>query len=110
MSPRRTTTGEPGGNPESFGERLASAGLAVAGGQGGGLTIARLERGGLAADAGLRRGDEIVSINGRDVANLNDLQEALNDIPSGSPLEVLVQRNGRMIRTEIEAEPAGGRR
>jgi S1-C subfamily serine protease len=64
----------------------------------------------MAAQAGLRRGDEIVSINGRDLSSRGDFQQAFDDIPSGSPIELVVRRNGRMIRTEIDAGASAERR
>lgn len=48
----------------------------------------------VAQRAGLQAGDIILSLNGRDLDSLADLSEINNSLPVGSPLPLLVERDG----------------
>jgi S1-C subfamily serine protease len=59
--------------------------------QGEGVLVADLARDGLAAEAGIKRGDVIVSINRKRIAGVADYQRSLQQAPGGN-LIVLVRR------------------
>jgi S1-C subfamily serine protease len=64
---------------------------------GSGARIADLEPGGPAADAGLRRGDTIVSLDGRPVRAPGDVAAAVQRRRVGDRVTVVVRRGGRRI-------------
>jgi serine protease Do len=59
------------------------------------LVVARSADG--AADIPLTTGDVIRALNGRRVTKLDDLRNALKQIPAGSPVALQVQRENRLI-------------
>lgn len=58
-----------------------------------GVVIVQIGKG-VASDAGLRRGDIIVQINGVDINNIADFEEAMGRAKPGSTLRLLTKRNG----------------
>lgn len=56
-----------------------------------GVLVQELDEG-PAADAGIRRGDVIVKLNGVDVENSNQLKKLVRELPAGKSVPVLVQR------------------
>ncbi|XEQ92864.1 Putative serine protease HtrA [Sporomusa carbonis] len=62
-----------------------------------GVYIARVEKNGPAYQAGIQEGDIIVKINGVDVNSVADLRSALDSIPVGSKVDVVIIRNGRTL-------------
>ncbi|MDB5369639.1 MAG: hypothetical protein JWP20_1197 [Roseomonas sp.] len=75
-----------------------SLGLRLAGGRRGSVIIAALVAGGTAANAGLREGDEILSIDGYAVSarRINEAAELLEGF-TGSEVTLVVRRNGRRL-------------
>ena len=63
-----------------------------------------------AAAAGLRGGDRIVSVNGKPLLSLGQLQSAVETAPIGEELTVLVERGGQRIEVKVrpQAQPATG--
>lgn len=63
---------------------------------------------GPAAGAGIRPGDVIVSIDGRTVANADELVIAIRDNSPGDTIDVVVEREGspRTFQVTLEAQPA----
>ncbi len=57
-----------------------------------------------AADAGLRPGDEIRSIDGRTIAEWSDLVAIVSSSP-GKPLPVVLLRGGRELSVEVRPRP-----
>jgi C-terminal processing protease CtpA/Prc len=59
-----------------------------------------------AEQAGLRRGDEITSINGEDVEDQNDVVDELRNFEPGERLRLTVYRNGqeRTIRARLASQ------
>ncbi len=57
-----------------------------------GVVLVAVEPNGPAADAGLIRGDIIVSANRRPIRGLNDLEEAMGRVPEGGDLLLRVER------------------
>jgi len=66
-----------------------------------GIGLQSLERGGPADDAGLRQGDIIVKLAGRDIANSGDLFKALTENRAGDRVEVEFFRGSTQKTAEI---------
>lgn len=75
-----------------------------------GLLVRGVEDDGLAARAGLRQGDLLVSAGGRPLADADDLYEVLESLEAGAPLILEVVRGSEeltvSVRLEAEAPPA----
>lgn len=59
-----------------------------------GVVVTEVERGGLAASAGIRPGDVIVSVNGKDVVNAIAFREVLNEAGRSEGLRLQVKTDG----------------
>jgi serine protease Do len=68
-----------------------------------GVVLARVESGSPAERAGLRRGDVVVTINGRDVRTPHELSLAVADARPGSALKMSVVRDGRSLSLDVRA-------
>lgn len=64
---------------------------------GGGVAVVDALRGGIAAETGIKRGDVIVSINRKKIANKSDYTKAIQRVGAGSTLAILVRRGGASI-------------
>jgi immune inhibitor A len=85
---------------------LAAAGRAVMGitlgtGKGPGVKLADVTPGGPAAVAGLKAGDVIMKVDGKDVDGDTGFRELLNDRRPGDRLAILAERDGK----RVEAQP-----
>ncbi len=58
-----------------------------------GVVVSKVEPGGLAWHAGIRRGDVVVSVNGVEVKSIRDYREALDDANVNSGVRLRVERN-----------------
>jgi S1-C subfamily serine protease len=70
------------------------------------VEIARAEKGAAATAAGLRSGDIILSLAGRSVENIPDLQRILGEIPLNEPAQIeVLRRTERLVVpvTPVEA-------
>jgi S1-C subfamily serine protease len=67
-------------------------------GRSGGIGVMEVVEGSPAAKAGLRAGDLIVGVGGRPVSRAGDLQGQMIGAPIGSPLEVEILRDSRLMR------------
>jgi S1-C subfamily serine protease len=77
----------------------ASAYLGVGGaGSGHGVVISQTEPGSPAADAGLKQGDAIQSINGKEVRTMTDVQQIVHRHQPGALLAIRFRRAGQ-VRT-----------
>ncbi len=79
---------------------------------GNGARVSRLAAGSPAARAGLRSGDIIVGLNGRDVWNYHDLVDGVSGLSPNSTAELNVLRNGRtvpLVATVAAVQRAGYR-
>jgi S1-C subfamily serine protease len=74
------------------------------GGRSTGLRVASVVAGGPADRAGLRSGDLLLTVGGREVAVAQDLQRLMFAEAIGRPLPVTVMRNGALV--DVIAEPA----
>ena len=63
-----------------------------------GVYVLSVTSGSNADDAGFKRGDQIVSVNGTEVSTEDDITKALEDNSVGDVVDVTVNRNGREIK------------
>lgn len=77
----------------------------------GGVGVARVEPG-PARDAGLREGDILMTISGRRIDTPERLREVVAELPPGSSVPVLVQRDGGplFLALQLPAADAGERK
>jgi len=77
---------------------------------GTGALVARVIPGGPAADAGLRTGDRIVAIGGREVAQSADVSGVITDRKPGDKVDIRVRRSGaeRTLRVTLGTRPESG--
>jgi serine protease Do len=66
--------------------------MGVKPGQDTGAVVVDVTQGSAAFEAGIMPGDVIVKFNGKPVANAQDLSNAVADLPSGTQVPVIVQR------------------
>jgi len=65
--------------------------------RGGGVVVADALRGGIAAEAGMRRGDVIVSINRKRITSIGEYTRAIGQAERGGTLTILVRRGDASI-------------
>lgn len=66
-----------------------------------GLKIAEVVPGGAADKAGIRTGDILINVGGRDVSTIVQLSRALRDYKAGDTAAVTVYREGKLVRMII---------
>lgn len=94
---------EPGGNRQQDGEADLLGLVVEDSGQGQGVVVADTLRGGAAAEAGIRRGDLIVSINRKRITNTTEYERAIHSSRSGN-LTILVRRGDASIYFALRAK------
>jgi Do/DeqQ family serine protease len=72
----------------------------------GGVVVQRILAGSPAARGGLKVGDVILSINGKDVFDQEELRFLLAVVPMGETVNVLVNRSGADVPLSIRLQPA----
>jgi S1-C subfamily serine protease len=92
------------------GTRRLPAGLAERLGRSAGLEVVQLLDGSPAAEAGVRAGDVIVSLDGRPIGGVGDLQRSLVGDLVGRRVDVTLERDGRLAEltitpTELRVDP-----
>jgi S1-C subfamily serine protease len=65
------------------------------------VEVMEVDRGGLAAEAGVMPGDWIVSLNDRIVAGTDDLHRLLSSLPTDQPFELGIVRDGRSLELHV---------
>jgi hypothetical protein len=85
----------------------ASLGLKVTGEGEAGLTVAAVEPESLAAQAGLRNNDRIVSVNGRPVQNSGLLMAYLGG-QDGRRVPLVIERDGRQFSVQLATAEVNG--
>jgi Do/DeqQ family serine protease len=71
----------------------------------GGILVDSVTPGGAAAEAGLKRGDVIVQINGKDVGDAGELRYRVTLIPVGEKGQMTIVRNGKTENLTFTAKP-----
>ncbi len=66
--------------------------------------VERVRRGSLAERAGVRPDDLILSVNGRQVADVEEYAERLESVSSDEPIELVIRRDRTIHSIRIEAE------
>ena len=69
-----------------------------------GLLINDVRPGGPAAKAGIKAGDVVVHLDGKDIKNIYDYTGALGSIKIGKPTKVTVMRKGKKVVLQITPE------
>ena len=67
--------------------------LAASGGPPTGVLVSSVTSGGGAAEAGIRRGDLILDIDGKDIRTVDQLRAVVSAIPPGTPVDVNLWRS-----------------
>ncbi|WP_414752580.1 HhoA/HhoB/HtrA family serine endopeptidase [Anabaena sp. CCY 9910] len=70
-----------------------------------GVLLVRIVPGSPAADAGLRPGDIIQSINNQSVTTVEEVQRIVENSQIGKPLQVQIERNGRTTQVAVSPAP-----
>jgi C-terminal processing protease CtpA/Prc len=73
----------------------------------GGLSVSQVQQGTPAAQAGLRAGDQIVSIDGRNISSQQQFFAYLGG-QYGRQIPVVINRNGQQYTIQLAPEPGGG--
>jgi Do/DeqQ family serine protease len=87
---------DPGGRGDQPGQGDL-LGLVVDDAEQGGVVVLDVGRGSAAADAGIRRGDVIVSVNRKNVSNRGEYLRSIQQVGRGGSLTVLVRRDDASI-------------
>ncbi len=69
-----------------------------------GVVVSQMTRNSAAYDAGIRPGDVIVSLNGKDVADQAQLLRLVSDSPIGSTVTIGAYRDGRKIEFRVAVQ------
>ena len=69
-----------------------------------GLLINDVRAGGPAAKAGIKAGDVVVELDGKEIKNIYDYTAALNGIKIGKPTKVVVKRKDKKVELKITPE------
>lgn len=74
-----------------------------------GVLISEVQPGGPADGAGLRAGDIVTAFNGRSLRSMDDLRLSVAEVRPGTGVDIVVHREGRERRLEVEVgEQPGG--
>ncbi|HEY3176014.1 MAG TPA: PDZ domain-containing protein [Candidatus Polarisedimenticolia bacterium] len=75
-----------------------------------GILVNRVVENSPAADSGIRAGDIIISVDGKDVDNIGDIGRALGDRDEGDKVSVSVIRDGSEKTIDVKVSDRPGRR
>ena len=67
-----------------------------------GVMVKSVDDGSPAAASGIQDGDIILSINGKQISDVNDYQLKLNDISTGQTILVEIKRKGKILNTSLK--------
>jgi len=70
----------------------------------GGVIVRQVESGSVAAEAGIRSGDVLVSIDHRSVSSSNELVEIVEALPTDRAIPVRLFRDGRSLFVALRLE------
>jgi Do/DeqQ family serine protease len=66
-----------------------------------GAFVMGLSEGGAAGEAGIKRGDVIISVEGKEVRNVPELQEKVSSYRPGDLIDVAVLRDGKVLKKPV---------
>ena len=69
-----------------------------------GLKIEGVVEGGLAEKSGIKTGDNIVSVAGKPVKNIESYMEAMASTKVGTTIEIVVERGGKKVTVKVKLE------
>lgn len=69
-----------------------------------GMMIESVTENGLAAKAGLKKGDRVIEISGKPVKNVTGYMNVMRGFKKGDKLEIIVLRNGDKVKIELTIE------
>lgn len=70
--------------------------------EGKGVTVKDVDADSPASKAGMKDGDVITQVNGKDVAGVDELREAIRDVKEGETVKLNFKRNGKNQTAEIK--------
>lgn len=70
--------------------------------EGKGVTVKDVDNDSPAAKAGMKDGDVITQVNGKDVAGVDELRSAIKDVKEGETIKLTFKRNGKNQTSEIK--------
>lgn len=73
-----------------------------------GVLVLDVFSGSTAEEAGLKAGDVITRIDGKAIASVDDLKEAVGDLDSGDEFKITIVRHGKKERLEAVADHSNG--
>jgi len=72
-----------------------------------GVLVEKVLKGGPAREAGIKAGDVIISINGKDVGNVDDVVDEISDYDEGDKIDVVVMRDRQKQTYSVTVEDNG---
>ncbi len=66
-----------------------------------GVLVSQVQKGGPAEKAGIKPGDIIIAVNGKEVESVNDLQRLIMRNPPGTKITITVIRNGKKKNIDV---------
>jgi hypothetical protein len=73
-----------------------------------GMKLSGVRDGGPAAKAGLKGGDSIIRIGGKPIGTIYDYMESLKAYKPGDKVEVVVRRDGKEVKLQVDLAGPGG--
>ena len=70
--------------------------------EGKGVTVKDVDENSPAAKAGMKDGDIITSVNGKDVAGVDELRSAIKDLKEGETVQFSYKRDGKSQTADVK--------
>lgn len=68
-----------------------------------GITVVEVVENSPAAAAGIEPGDVLLAVNGVELSHPGELQDLLDSLPAGAPLELRIERNGELLLRSVNS-------
>jgi hypothetical protein len=100
------------GAPSSManGQQRGELGVYMVAGEGRGVEVSRITPGSAAEQAGLRQGDVILQVNGRDATMPQETAQMIRQVPVGQAVSLTVMRDGNRQQVQATMRAARQRR